>query len=105
MHSRITAICPLCRESPAADAATHRDGEDEGIAEPTFAMIEVLHSGWSEDHGVCAVCWSFYRNLVRVLNISGCFDPRFRIGGRGAIAPANPNENDQGSLEFQRSKT
>jgi hypothetical protein len=99
-----TATCPLCRESPAADVATHLDGEDEGIAEPTFAMIKVLHSGWFEDHGACAACWSFYRNLVRVLNASGCFDTRFRIGGRGGNASVNPNEDDQGSLQFQRSK-
>jgi hypothetical protein len=96
-----TATCPLCRESPAADVATHLDGEDEGVAEPTFAMIKVLHSGWSEDDGACAACWSFYRNLVRVLNVSGCFDTRFRIGGRGGNASVNPNQDDQGPLQFQ----
>ena len=81
---------------------THLEGEDEGIAEPTFAMIKVLHSDWFEDHGACAACWSFYRNLVRVLNVSGCFDPRFRIGGREANASVNPRENDHDSLQFLR---
>jgi hypothetical protein len=94
-----TVTCPLCRESPAADVATHLNGEDEAVAEPTFAMIKVLHSGWFEDHGACAACWSFYRNLVLVLNASGCFDPRFRIGARGGHASANPHENDQSSLQ------
>jgi hypothetical protein len=61
----------------------HLDGEVEGIAQPTFAMIKVLHDGWFEDHGACAACWSFYRNLVRVLNASGGFDARFRIGEGG----------------------
>jgi hypothetical protein len=103
-NTRTTATCPLCRESPAADVATHLNGEDEDIAEPTFAMIKVLHSGWCEDHGACAACWSFYRNLVCVLNASGCFDPRFRISGHGGNASVDPNENDQGSLQFQRSK-
>ncbi len=72
-----TATCPLCRESPAADVATHLGGEDEGVAGLTFAMIKVLHSDWFEDRGVCFACWSFYRNLGRVLNVSGCFDTRF----------------------------
>jgi len=81
-HIRTAATCPLCHESPAADVATHLDGEDDGIAEPTFAMIKVLHSGWFEGHGACGACWSFYRNLVRVLNATGCFDPRFRINAR-----------------------
>jgi hypothetical protein len=98
------ATCPLCRESPAADVAAQLDGEDEGIVEPTFAMIKVLHSGWFEDHGACAACWSFYRNLVRVLNASGCFDPRFRVGGDGGNASTNPNENDHGFLQCQRPK-
>jgi hypothetical protein len=79
-----TATCPLCRESPAADVAAHLDGGDDGFAEPTFAMIKVLHPGWFEDDGACAACWSFYRNLVRVLNASGCFDTRFRSGAPGA---------------------
>ena len=99
-----TAPCPLCRESPAADAAAHRDDEDEGIAEPTFAMIRTLHPGWFEDHGACAACWSFYRNLVRVLNASGCFDTRFRIEGRSGNASVNPDGDDQGFLQFRRSK-
>jgi hypothetical protein len=82
--------------------ATHLNGEGDGIAEPTFAMIKILHFGWFEDHGACAACWSFYRNLVRVLNVSGCFDARFRIGGHGGNASVNPNENDQDSLQSQR---
>jgi hypothetical protein len=103
-NTRTTATCSLCHESPAADVATHLDGEDEAIGEPTFAMIKVLHPDWLEDRGACAACWSFYRNLVRVLNASGCFDTRFRIGGRRGNASVNPNEDDQRSLQFQRSK-
>src|SRR4051794_13107710 len=79
-NAQITGTCPLCHGSPAADVGTHLTGDHEGVAEPTFAMIRVLHSDWLQDHGACAACWSFYRNLVRVLNASGCFDPRFRIG-------------------------
>ena len=92
-HPRTKVTCPLCHESPVADVAAHLDVEIEGIAEPTFAMIKVLHPGWFEDHGACAVCWSFYRNLVRVLNVSGCFDPRFQIGERGSNASVNPDGN------------
>jgi hypothetical protein len=101
---RAFATCPLCHESPAAAVATHLAGENEGVAEPTFAMIKILHSGWFEDHGACTACWSFYRNLVRVLNVSGCFDRRFRIGGPGGNASVNPNESDHGSLQSQRPK-
>jgi hypothetical protein len=104
MHPQIATTCPLCRESPAADVATHLNGEDEGIAEPTFAIIKVLHPGWFEGHGACAACWSFYRNLVLLLDASGGFDPRFRIGGRGGNVSVNPNKNDRGSLQFQRAK-
>jgi predicted alpha/beta hydrolase len=68
-------------------------------------MIKVLHSGWFEHHGACAACWSFYRNLVRVLNASGFFDTRFRIRGRGGNASVNPNGNDSNSLQYQRPKT
>ena len=103
-NPRTTATCPLCHESPAADVATHLDGEDEGIAEPTFAMIKVLFPDWREDHGACTACWSFYRNLVRVLNASGCFDTRFRICGRGGNAALSPNEDDQGSRKSQHPK-
>jgi hypothetical protein len=103
-NTQTTATCPLCHGSPAADVATSLNAEDEGIAEPTFAMIKVLHPGWCEDHGACAACWSFYRNLVLVLNSCGCFDARFRIGGRRGNASGNSDENDQGSLQFQRSK-
>jgi hypothetical protein len=104
-QTRTTATCSLCHESPAADVATHLDGEDEGIAEPTFAMIKVLFPDWREDHGACTACWSFCRNLVLVLNSSGCFDTRFRISGRRGNASVNPNGDDQGSLQFQRSRT
>ena len=103
-HTRTTATCSLCHASPATDVAAHLDGEEEGIAEPTFAMIKVLHPDWLEDRGACTACWSFYRNLVRVLNTSGCFDARFRIGGRGGNASVNPHENDQRSLQSQHPK-
>ena len=101
-HTRTIATCSLCHDSPAADVAAHLNGEDEAIGEPVFAMIKVLHPDWLEDHGACIACWSFYRNLVRVLNASGCFDARFRIGGRGGAASVNPNEKDQGSLQSRR---
>jgi hypothetical protein len=57
-HTGTTTTCPLCHKSPAADVATHLGGEDDGIAEPTFALIKVLYSGWLEEHGACAACWS-----------------------------------------------
>jgi hypothetical protein len=93
------ATCPLCHESPAADVATHLDGEDDAIGEPTFAMIKVLHSGWLEEHGACAACWSFYRNLVRALNATGPFDPRFRINGRTTNPDAKLNGKERFSQE------
>ena len=94
-HTRATSTCPLCFKSPAADVATHLNGDDEGIGEPTFAMIKVLHSGWLEEHGACATCWSFYQNLVRKLNDTGCFDMRFRINGRRTNPAAKLNGKER----------
>jgi len=75
-------VCPLCHDAVAADVSTHLAREDEGLAEPAFAIIKELHPGWLEEHGACVSCWSFYSNLVRVLNTSGSFDARFQINVR-----------------------
>lgn len=102
--NRSTATCPLCQESPAANLVMHLDGEAEGNAGPTFAIIKVLHLGWFEDHGVCAACWKFYRNLALVLTASGFLDTHFRVSGRRGNATVEPKENGQGSREFKRPK-
>jgi hypothetical protein len=72
-------VCPLCHDAAAADVSTHLAREEEGFGEPAFALIKVLHPDWLEEHGACVSCWSFYSNLVRVLNASGSFEARFQI--------------------------
>ncbi|MEA3209436.1 MAG: hypothetical protein QOE70_2493 [Chthoniobacter sp.] len=75
-------LCPLCHDALAADVATHLAREEEGFGTPAFAIIKELHPDWLEEHGACVSCWSFYSNLVHVLNVSGSFDARFQIKGR-----------------------
>lgn len=75
-------VCPFCGESLAAAVAAHLAAEEEGIGEPTINMIRELYPSWTEDHGACSACWAYYRNLILVLNTSGCFDARFRIQRR-----------------------
>ncbi len=70
--------CPLCHDAATADVATHLAREEEGFAQPAFAIIKTLHPDWLEEHGACVSCWNFYSNLIRVLNVSGCFFARFR---------------------------
>ena len=75
-------VCPLCHEAAATDVSTHLAREEEGFSGPAFAIIKELHPDWLEEHGACVSCWSFYSNLVRVLNTAGSFDARFQISGR-----------------------
>jgi hypothetical protein len=75
-------VCPLCHEAAASDVSTHLAREAEGFSEPAFAMIKALHPYWLEEHGACVSCWSFYSNLVRVLNVSGSFAARFQMKDR-----------------------
>jgi hypothetical protein len=72
-------FCPLCHEAAAADVSTYLALEEEGFGGPVFSLIKELHPAWLEEHGTCGSCWSFYANLVRVLNATGSFDARFRI--------------------------
>jgi hypothetical protein len=76
-----TGVCPLCHGALAEDVSIHLASEQEGVGRPTFSLIKSLHPGWLEEDGACTECWSFYRNLVRLLNVSGSFDPRFRVAG------------------------
>lgn len=75
-------VCPLCHEAAAANVSIHLAREEEGFGEPAFAIIKTLNPDWLEEHGTCVSCWSFYSNLVRVLNVSGSFDARFEIKDR-----------------------
>jgi hypothetical protein len=69
----------LCHEDAAEDVSAHLAREEEGFGGPAFSIIKELHPDWLEEHGACGSCWSFYANLVRVLNASGSFDARFQI--------------------------
>jgi hypothetical protein len=75
-------VCPLCREPHAAAVATHAACEQEGLGECTREIIKVLYPEWLAEYGACGSCWGYYSNLIRLLNVSGSFDPRFQIERR-----------------------
>lgn len=87
-HRGTRTLCPLCRGLGSAEVATHLASEEEGVGERTFVMIKALHAQWLEESGLCASCWSFYRNLVHVLDVSGSFDARFRPNRRSRTLTA-----------------